>query len=61
MLARVETGLQRLGCRTESEGLRLHAWLPSHPAFDLLSARELQLVCLASKGHTDKAIAALVG
>ncbi|HVT14017.1 MAG TPA: LuxR C-terminal-related transcriptional regulator [Fimbriimonadaceae bacterium] len=60
-LARVEAGLQRLGCRTEADGLSLHVWLPSHPAFDLLSTRELQLVCLASKGHTDKEIAALVG
>lgn len=60
-LTRVESGLQRLGCRTEAADLRLHVWLPAHPAFELLSTRELQLVCLASKGHTDKEIAANVG
>lgn len=57
----VEAALHRLGCRTESQGLKLRVWLPAHPAFELLSTRELQLVCLASKGHTDKEIAASVG
>jgi DNA-binding CsgD family transcriptional regulator len=60
-LAVVEAALHRLGCQTESQALRLHVWLPAHPAFELLSARELQLVCLASKGNTDKEIARQVG
>ena len=60
-LAMVEAGLHRLGCQTETQGMRLHVWLPAHPAFELLSARELQLVCLASKGNTDKEIARAVG
>jgi DNA-binding CsgD family transcriptional regulator len=60
-LALVEAGLHRLGCRTQGSGVKLHVWLPGHPAFDILSPRELQLVCLASKGHTDKEIAGLVG
>jgi DNA-binding NarL/FixJ family response regulator len=60
-LSVVEAGLHRLGCQTEAENLRLHVWLPAHPAFELLSARELQLVCLASKGNTDKEIARSVG
>ncbi|HLX78665.1 MAG TPA: LuxR C-terminal-related transcriptional regulator, partial [Acidimicrobiales bacterium] len=57
----VASALQLLGCRTESLGMSLHVWLPAHPAAEHLSAREFQLVCLASKGHTDKEIAAIVG
>jgi DNA-binding NarL/FixJ family response regulator len=60
-LALVDAGLHRLGCRTESNGNKLQVWLPGHPAFELLSTRELQLVCLASKGHTDKEIAGVIG
>ena len=60
-LAVIEAGLHRLGCHTEVDGLRLQVSLPLHPAFELLSARELQLVCLASKGNTDKEIAGKVG
>lgn len=59
-LSRVDAALHRLGCRTSASGLRLHVWPPAHPAFELLSTRELQLVCLASKGRTDKEIANLV-
>lgn len=60
-VAILEAGLHRLGCQTASSDCRVHVWLPSHPAFELLSGRELQLVCLASKGQTDKEIASNVG
>lgn len=57
----LEVALHRLGCQTEPADGRLRVFLPGHPAFELLSARELQLVCLASKGNTDKEIANIVG
>lgn len=53
----VEAGLQRLGCRTERNRLKLHVWLPGQPSFELLSEREAEIVFLASKGLTDKEIA----
>jgi DNA-binding NarL/FixJ family response regulator len=57
----LEIALHRLGCQTQLTEGRLHVCLPGHPAFEMLSTRELQLVCLASKGNTDKEIANTVG
>ena len=57
----VDAALHRFGCRTEAIGHRLHVWMPLNQAPKLLSGRELQLACLASKGHTDKEIAGMVG
>jgi len=41
--------------------LSLHVTLPINRAPSMLSGRELQLACLATKGHTDKEIATIVG